>query len=194
MDRKQARHEAVVSSIDRIRGILEPGIDIPAMEQAKLELMSLCERKDLFPRVDFPVPADEVDRTYLVYQDDDGQYALYVNSSLPGQQSEPHDHGVSWAIVAAIEGEERHRLYRSEATDGSDLRQVSELVVRPGNAVSLLPRGIHAIEANGDQPLLHLHLYGASFDTQEERRQFDSETGKVKTFVLEDVGFVADAR
>ena len=37
-----------------------------------------------------------------MHTEPDGSYALYVNASLPGQRSEPYDHGVAWAIVAAI--------------------------------------------------------------------------------------------
>ena len=194
MSVKQARKSAVEKTVNQIKQILDDNESVENLEEAKSILMRLCENKALFPHDDFPIPADGIDCTYLIHQEPDSRYALYVNSSLPGQTSEPHDHGDSWAIVAAIEGEETHHLYVSNEHDGSDLREVAELVVKPGNAVSMLRDGIHSIEANGEQPLLHLHLYGRSFDTQLERRQFDPATKTVRRFVLDDVGFVADAR
>ena len=101
---------------------------------------------------------------------------------------------MAWAIVAAIEGEETHKLYQETAKGAQTIEQVAELTVQPGTAVSMLPGGIHAIEANGTTPLLHLHLYGCMFEQQSERRQFDLESGTVRTFRLEDVGFVTDVR
>lgn len=192
---KAERDVAIRDCIARIKSAFLAGVTVPALEEAKAHLMALCERRALFPRSDFPVPDEvEIERTSLIYQDDDGSYALYVNSSRPGQSSRPHDHGGSWALVAAVEGEETHRLYTHDGADIGGLQQAAELTVRPGTAVSLMPDGIHAIEAESIEPLLHLHLYGQSFPNQGERREFDPETGKVHRFHLEDLGFIEDAR
>lgn len=195
MDVKIERDRAIRDCISEIKKALRMGVTIPALEAAKAQLMALCGRRELFPRSDFPVPdEEEIERTSLIYQDDDGSYALYVNSSRPGQSSRPHDHGGSWALVAAVEGEETHRLYVHDGSDIGGLRQATELTVRPGTAVSLMPDGIHAIEAESNEPLLHLHLYGQGFAHQGERREFDPETGQVHRFRLEDLGFIEDAR
>ena len=195
MNVKARREAAILDCIANIKEVFQEGVTVPALEEAKKHLMALCEERALFPRSDFPVPDEvEIERTSLIYQDNDGSYALYVNSSRPGQTSRPHDHGGSWAIVAAIEGEETHRLYRHDGADIGGLHQVTELVVRPGTAVSLLPDGIHAIDAESSEPLLHLHLYGQGFAQQGERREFERETGKVHRFRLEDLGFIEDAR
>lgn len=194
MKTKQLRTEAIEHTINQIRAVLDDGVSVERLNQAKALLMALCERTELFARADFPIPAGQIDRTCLVHEDANGDYALYVNSSLPGQSSPPHDHGGAWAIIAAVEGEETHRLYRCDPELPERVEQVAELTVTPGVAVSMLPDGIHAIEARGTTPLLHLHLYGRSFANQSERRQFDLEAGTVRRFVLTDVGFVADAR
>ena len=134
---KSSRTDAVASAISRIREIMNGGVDVPHLEEAKLVLMDLCAKTELFPRIDFPIPiGDQTERTFLIYEDDGGEYALYVNSGGPGQNSGPHDHGGSWAIIAAIEGEETHHLYIEEGTiekrDRAELRQVAELTVKPG--------------------------------------------------------------
>jgi predicted metal-dependent enzyme (double-stranded beta helix superfamily) len=194
MNTKRERREAIEEAIADIKGLLDESVSVESLNQAKIRLMALCEKKALFSSTDFPIPEREIDRTYLVHEEAGGSYALYVNSSLPGQSSAPHDHGGAWAIVAAVVGEETHRLYACEGENGERVKQVSELTVRPGTAVSMLPDGIHAIDARGDAPLLHLHLYGQSFERQSMRRQFDLDAGTVRLFVLEDVGFVEDAR
>ena len=196
---KAVRDEAVASVMTRIKGILGEGVSVPGLEAAKTALLELSARRELFPRRDFPLPEGESDtRTFLIHQETDGGYALYVNSGLPGQRSHPHDHGGSWAIVAAVEGEEVHRLFVPDEDGGAagslGIRQVAELVVRPGHAVSLMPEGIHAIHMESDQPILHLHLYGRGFPFQTARRVYDFEQGEVRSFVLEDVGFIEDAR
>ena len=199
MTTKTLRNKAIKNTITQIEKILADRIDVSNLEAAKQQLMNLCAKSELFPREDFPVPDKGLtERTFLVYENNDGSYALYVNSGASGQSSPPHNHGGSWAIVAAISGEETHRLYVEDtnidsAKETSNIRQVAELTVNPGTAVSMMPEGIHSIHA-GDKPLLHLHLYGKSFQTQSERKEFNLESGEFRRFVLEDIGFIEDAR
>ncbi len=198
MSTKTARRQAVQGAIGQIKDIMAAGVTVETLEAAKAVLMALCDKAALFPRDDFPLPGDgETERTFLIHEDADGGFALYVNSGLPGQTARPHDHGGSWAIVAAIDGKERHRLYLEDkegaGSGAENLRQMAEIVVRPGTAVSLLPEGIHSIHAE-NTPLLHLHLYGKGFPHQEERREFDLESGTVHRFKLEDMAFIEDAR
>ncbi len=198
MNVKNMRAAAIQETISKIREIMSGGVDTNHLEAAKIELIQLCAKTELFPRSDFPVPkGGQTERTFLVHEEDNGEYALYVNSGGPGQVSGPHNHGGSWAIIAAIEGEELHRLYVEDAIDMSaetaKIRQVSEIVVKPGYAVSILEDGIHSIHA-GEKPLLHLHLYGKSYASQMQRQVYDLDTGSVRRFLLEDVGFVEDAR
>ncbi|MEQ8651376.1 MAG: cysteine dioxygenase family protein [Kiloniellales bacterium] len=195
MSVKQQRDEAIGQMVSAAKTALLQGPTVEALEQAKTALMALCARKDLFPLGDFPLPPEgEIDSNYLIYEEADGGYALYVNSSRPGQTSRPHDHGGTWAIVAAIEGEELHRLYRPPVSDTAMPEEVATLTVRPGTAVSLTPAGIHAIHAVSDKPLLHLHLYGKGFAWQGERREYDLETDTVHRFRLEDLSWVIDAK
>ncbi|MGB1311592.1 MAG: hypothetical protein ACPG47_10285 [Leucothrix sp.] len=102
-----------------------------------------------------------------------------------GGTENPHNHGGSWAIVAAIEGEETHKLYIDEGSDAqpdvADIRQLTEITINPGTAVSIMSEGIHSIHG-GDQPLLHLHLYGKGYAAQQERKAFDLEAGTMRRF------------
>lgn len=197
MEVKSARNEAIGHTISEIKELMFNGITIENLNAAKSILMLLAERKDLFPRSDFPVPGKEqIDRSFLVHEETDGSFALYVNSSLPGQSYGPHDHGGAWAIIAAVEGEEVHRVYKTGDISSAccNIEQAGEIVVKPGTAISMMPDGIHAIDAEAEEPLLHLHLYAMAFQHQGNRKEYDLVSKRVKNFVLEDVGFIEDAR
>jgi len=199
MQRKQQRNHEISKAIIEIKQVLKEEVSVQTLEQAKAIMLSLALRRDLFQWADFPLPNEkEVFRTFLVHQEEDGAYALYVNSSLPGQFSPPHDHGGSWAIVVAVEGEELHKVYRRNERKiqklSSPISQVGEILVEPGNGISILPEGIHSIQMKSDVPLLHLHLYAKGFEYQGERNEYNLETGEVKCFKLEEVGLIEDAR
>jgi len=200
MSIKEERLAAIKTTITEIKQVLENEMTVNSIELAKKHLLQLAEQKHLFPRSEFPVPdVEQIERTILIYQEDDGRYALYVNTSRPGQTSPPHDHGGSWAIVVAVEGEETHRLYKApdkavSQGDSEVVKQVGELVVKPGTAISLLPEGIHSIHAESTQPLLHLHLYGSGFPFQGQRSEYDLVNNRVNQFVMRDLSFIEDGR
>ena len=93
----------------------------------------------------------------------------------PAQTARPHDHGGSWAIVVAVAGDAVHRVYRkpreSRIVDSPVIEQAGEIVVKPGNGISLMPDGIHSIDAIAEQPLLHLHLYGLAFEQDRDQQR-----------------------
>ena len=196
MTRKEQRDRAIAQTIDEIRAIMARETSVATLEEAKTALIALAARGDLFCFEDYPLPRDgSRERTYLIHQDPDGSHALYVNAGMPDQSYRPHDHGGSWAIVTAVHGRERHRLYMADESSGeAPIVFKGEIDLEPGGAVSLLPDGIHAIEALDGEPLLHLHLYARSFAQQDTRREYDLETGAVRAFKLEDLGFIEDTR
>ena len=201
MSIQNERRQAVGHAVSQIKSIIDRAPDVERLERSKKVLMDLCARSELFPEHDFPLPQDEAkDRTFLIYEDDEGS-ALYAITSVPGMSYRPHDHGGSWAIVAAVAGQERHRLFQRAAEDenkelGSEFRLIekAQIICEPGCAVSLMPDGIHAIEGIGDEPMLHLHLYGTRFQDQKTRTEYDLETGRTESFVMDVFGFIEDKR
>lgn len=193
-DRATSRKSAIEAMLSDIRPILDAAMDVDALDAAKSRLIDLCARRDLFTFEDFPIPEGETERTYLIHQDTDGRYALYVNAGRPGQSYRPHDHCGNWAIVAAVHGEETHRLFEKDESRSPPIEHKATLTVRPGHAVSMLPEGIHAISAEGTEPLLHLHLYGLSFEFQRGRSEYDEDSGEVVFFDIPDIGAIIDAR
>lgn len=180
----ERRAAAVAETISRIRAIEKrQGVTRPALDAIRKELYALAARKELFSSEDFPPPTDgETSTRYLLSEDADNRFALYMNSLLPGKATNPHNH-TTWASVVAVEGEELNRFYR-RTDDGSvsgkaTLELDREVVVKPGVGVTLMPDDIHAISVTGDRPTLHLHMYGRSLETLDDRLGFDLEGGTV---------------
>ncbi len=199
MSVKQARTEAITEALAKIRNDLAAGTTDDALSTARDHLLALASKTELFPRSDFPLPEEgKNERTFLIQEDDDGGYALYVNSGLKGQTTRPHDHGESWAIVVAVEGEERHRVYNrvddSSVEGMGSVEVIGEVDVRPGEGICLPESGIHSIHALGEEPLLHLHLYGKSFANQSTRTEYDLEKGTTHAYKLRRLDFIEDAR
>jgi predicted metal-dependent enzyme (double-stranded beta helix superfamily) len=126
-----------------------------------------------------------MNRRYLLQQDPDGRFAMYMNALNPGNDTRPHDH-TTWAVVAAIEGQELNRVYR-RTDDGSRAGHATlvldhAVVVEPGRAIALLPDDIHSIHTTGDVPTRHLHMYGLALEMLDERQGFDLESGTVQPY------------
>lgn len=167
----------VAKAMAEIKPLIAEGPSVEKLEDVKARLNALCTRRDIFTFDAFPLdPGGGHERTYLIAADADGSNALYVNAGRPGQTSRPHDHGPSWAVVCAVHGTETHRLFAKTGDATAPLDHRATVTVAPGHGVSLMPGGVHAICADGDAPLLHLHLYGLTFERQAMREEFDEMT------------------
>ena len=183
----EQRAAAVADTLARGREIeTSQGINRAALSEMREELYKLAARQELFPKSDFPPPEDGTPNVrYLLSEDADKRFALYMNSIKPGKLTDPHNH-TTWAVVAAVEGEEINRFYE-RTDDGSQDGKASlelsrEVIVRPGVGVAMMPDDIHSIAVEGDTPTLHLHMYGKSLDTITDRLGFDLEAGTVDRF------------
>lgn len=197
MSRLEQRRSAVADTIEQIREVMANGPEIDNLETGKAALIALAARSDLFNFDEFPLPTDDaMECSYLVHAFDDGSYSLYVNSAAAHQYYAPHDHGNAWAIIAGVQGRERHRLYLKTGTDDHDNLLVSkgEIIVSPGEAVTMQPDGIHEVNAMDQSPLLHLHLYAADFELQGERWKYDLQRNLAEPFMLDELGSITDAR
>ena len=152
-------------------------------------LYALALQQELFPREDFPPPTDgDTNIRYVLSEDDDQRFALYLNSILPGKLTEPHNH-TTWAIVVAVEGEEQNRFYK-RTDDGSvpgkaTLEFDEEIVVKPGVGVAMMPDDIHSIAVVGNTRTLHFHMYGRAIETLSERVGYDIEEGTYEYYTLQ---------
>ncbi len=181
------RHEAVAATIGKVRAIeAEHGATATALERIKPVLVELASRTELFPKQQFAVPEGQHGRIYRLAEDADHRFALYASAGVPGKAQPPHNH-TTWAVIAGVYGREHNVFYSrvdNRATPGEGrLAKTGELTVDKGTAVGLLPDDFHTIEVLGDEPSLHLHLYGLSLEHLPGRISFArNDGGPYKTF------------
>ncbi len=169
------REAAVAAAIDRIRAVATEPITRPALEAIKAEMLALAAQEHLFPSAAFPPPpgGERGAERYLLQQDADGRFALYLNALNPGNETKPHDH-TTWAVVVSVEGQELNRFYRREP---GRLSLEREVMVEPGTGIALMPDDIHAIATPGATPTRHLHMYGLALELLDDRMAYDPSTG-----------------
>jgi len=183
-----ARSAAVSVAMDRVKAIeRSQGVTRPALEAIMAEMMTLAEQQQLFPAAEFPPPpaGEKGSKRYLMQEDPDGRFALYLLALNPGNATKPHDH-TTWAVVTAVEGQELNRVYR-RTDDGAvpgqaRLEMVREVMVEPGRGIALMPDDIHSIHTTGSTTTRHLHVYGLALERLNRRQGFDPEAGTVQPY------------
>ena len=181
----ERRRQAISEAMEKVRDIeRRSGVTRDSLEQIKDVLIALGESNGLFTGDDFPSPGDEP-LMYLLSEDDDHRFALYLSSGRPGRPSPPHNH-TTWAVITGLEGEEENRIYE-RVDDGSqpgkgEVRVRDKFVVKAGTSIAFLPDDIHSIHVVSDVPTRHFHMYGLSIEHLPNRIEFDTEKGTCKVF------------
>ena len=182
------RATVVAATMDRVKGIeRDQGVTRPALGAIKAEMLDLAANEALFPAAEFPPPpeGEKGAKRYLLQEDPDGRFALYMLALNPGNTSPPHDH-TTWAVITAVDGQELNRVYRrtdDASTPGkATIELVREVMVEPGTGVAFMPEDIHSIHTAGSRSTRHLHVYGLALERLDERQGFDIEAGTVQPY------------
>lgn len=172
------RKHAVHAMVARIRALLTAhGINRAALAQVEPILIELAIQSDLFPSEDFPITAEYDGVIYRLCEDKEHRYALFASVGRPGKARGIHNH-TTWAVIAGVRGDEHNVCYERGA-GRDELRPLREITVKPGVAVSMMPDDFHSIEVLGEDPSLHLHLYGKSHAFLNKRVGYADASGGV---------------
>lgn len=175
----ERRPHSVERTIDEVKAIVAAGgVTHASIGRVLSALQSLAAQRDLWNAPEF-APPGETDRQarYMIHEEPDRSYALYLNVMRPGKRIAPHNH-TSWACIAAVEGAEHNYVYR-RLDDGTKpgyahIEEDRLIVVEPGTGIALLPDEIHSVEIKGGTIIRHLHLYGMALEIQNDRYEFDA--------------------
>lgn len=185
MDVSEKRADAALQAIKKIKSVLQgEGLNRGGLELALQEIRGLADKSEYWSDEHFPAPDMETRQArYLIQEDPDRTFALYLNVMQPGRVIPPHNH-TTWACVAGVDGEEHNFVYRrvdDGKTAGHARLELSDLVVvGPGTGIALMPDDIHSVEIRGEKPIRHLHMYGRALETLSERLVFDIDAQTCK--------------
>lgn len=151
-------------------------------------LIDLASHKKWWSDEYFPGPEEgELQARYLIHEEPDSTYALYLNVMKPGKLIHPHNH-TTWACIAAVQGTENNYLY-DRIDDGSQpgaakLSLVKKHPVSPGGGIALLADDIHSVRIEDETGIRHLHMYGLALEKLKERLVFDTENNTYKLMTV----------
>ncbi|MBH1963309.1 MAG: cysteine dioxygenase family protein [Comamonadaceae bacterium] len=183
----ERRRGAVRALMDEVQGaIAVEGLNRRALSRIESALDAVAGTPGLFDEADYPASTDPGGiALYQIHVEPDDGLALYLNVLQPGKSSKPHNH-TTWAVIAALKGQETNRVY-ARKDDGSvagraELEVVRSVVVQPGTTVSFMPDDIHSIHGQGNDVIRHLHLYGRPLERLDGRLGFDLDAGTVVNY------------
>lgn len=175
---QEERNQAVAAFIQQAQAQVGNTLNRETLDAVLQSLVSLASSKPEFWSAEhFPAPEEgELQARYMIHEEPDHTFALYLNVMKPGKKIAPHDH-TTWACIAGVEGNESNFLYE-RTDDGTQeghavLRETGQVNVGPGTGIALMPDDIHAVRILDESGIRHLHMYGLALEKLDRRTAFD---------------------
>ena len=172
--RQELREQAVRETVDTVREIEKShGVTRDGINAIKEELIKLALKSDLFPIEDFPPPNRTDLRPnvlYLISEDLDKRFALYVTASHRRYLTAPHNHQ-TWAVIVGIQGGEPNIFYKKTEDGGVEI--TGRDTVSLGKGVAFMPEDIHALDIPGVEPVINFHMYGLGLPYLDKRQYYN---------------------
>lgn len=180
----ETRQKAEELAAQSKRRIDQDGLSQNTLDVILEDVKALAAQTDIWSVDNFPEPEEGVQQArYLIREDPDRTFALYLNVMRPGKRIPPHNH-TTWACIAAVEGVETNHVYE-RLDDGTKpgyakLAQAREVRIEPGTGLALMPDDIHSVFIDGEDIIRHLHFYGNALETLQDRLVFNVAESSVK--------------
>ncbi|MEA5583157.1 cupin [Nodularia harveyana UHCC-0300] len=163
---------------DVLNGVEDESIRLPEIRMLVRRLIV----NSYWVQSQYKEPDPETGNSVLLLYDELG-FPLTVQTVtfLPGTRSSIHNHG-TWGVVAVLKGEEKNTFWRRTPSPDFDdkIAPTGEIILSPGDIVSLTPDAIHSVEAVGEEPTVTFNVYG---ETDPQRRfEFDLATHRARKF------------
>ena len=182
MSIQEERDAAVAAVMADVRAIeAADGVTRASVDKMQAALIPLTKQVELFDEETFPNPPEgQPARLYLLSEDADGRFPIYLTCANPGGAVRPHNHG-TWAVVAGVSGVEEN-AYFDRASGGhtpgpSTLAKREVVQVRAGESTGMLPDDVHSVATPGTVPRRHFHMYGLSLERLPKRLAWDVDKG-----------------
>lgn len=183
MSIQEERDAAVAAVMAEVRAIeAADGVTRTSVDRMQAALIPLTRQAELFSEAEFPNPPEgQPARLYLLSEDADGRFPIYLTCANPGGAVRPHNHG-TWAVVAGVSGVEENAYYDrasgGKAPGPSTLKQREVVQVGPGESTGMLPDDVHSVATPGTVPRRHFHMYGLSLERLPKRLAWDMDKGE----------------
>jgi predicted metal-dependent enzyme (double-stranded beta helix superfamily) len=156
------------------------------LKHLKPKVEALAQSPDLLARVDKTIDAAQGFSFNLLHEEPDHSLAVSLFSWSPRFATPVHDHR-TWGIVVGVIGDEVNVFYRRNddgQTDGhAELSQLSEISLKPGEALLLMPDIIHAVRNDSDEVSVSLHVYGKHIN-HTGRSRYDADKQTIAPWVV----------
>lgn len=136
-----------------------------------------------FPEV-VPEHSEQRFGSKLLHQEDDNTLFIVAVTWPPGGSAPPHNHG-TWAVVAGVSGCETNTYWKrtdNATSEGyAELQRMGDILVRPGEVITMRRETIHSVYNSGTERALSLHIYGKNLNDT-GRLKFEPQTRKCERF------------